>query len=62
MAKGESRFCQGAYVDSSSKKIFEELKNDDYLRNYTSTPKARFAKKLAYYKCEIIALYTLFMN
>lgn len=62
MAKGESRFCQGAYVDSSSKKIFEELKNDDYLRNCTSTPKAKFAKKLAYYKCEIIALYTLFMN
>ncbi|MGE4399753.1 MAG: Fic/DOC family protein [Campylobacterales bacterium] len=57
MAKGESRFCQGAFVDSSSKKIFDELKNDDYLKNHEQTTKTEFAKKLAYYKCELIALH-----
>ena len=57
MSKGESRFCQGAYVISSSKKIFDELKNDNYLKDYENKPKKEFAKKLAYYKCEINALH-----
>ncbi len=57
MAKGESRFCQGAFVNTSSKKIFDEVKNDGYLQNCEQTPKAEFAKKLAYYKCELIALH-----
>ena len=57
MAKGESRFCQGEFVKSSSQKIFEELKADNYLKEYESHPKSEFAKKLAYYKCEINALH-----
>ena len=57
MSKGESRFCQGAFVSSSSKKIFEELKQDNYLKDFENRPKEEFAKKLAYYKCEINALH-----
>ena len=57
MSKGESRFCQGAYVVSSSKKIFKELKNDNYLKDFENQSKEIFAKKLAYYKCEINALH-----
>jgi cell filamentation protein len=57
MTKGESRFCQGSYIESSSKKIFEELKKDNYLKNYENKSKEEFAKKLAYYKCEINALH-----
>ena len=57
MSKGESRFCQGAYVVSSSKKIFEELKNDNYLKDFENKSKETFSKKLAYYKCEINALH-----
>jgi cell filamentation protein len=57
MSKGESRFCQGAFVMSSSKKIFLELKQDNYLRDFENRPKEEFAKKLAYYKCEINALH-----
>lgn len=60
MAKGESRFCQGSFVKSSSKKIFEELKNDNYLKDYENKPKEEFAKKLAYYKCEINALHPFY--
>ena len=60
MAKGESRFCQGAFVESSSKKIFEELKEDNYLKDFENKPKEEFAKKLAYYKCELNALHPFF--
>ncbi|PLY07448.1 MAG: cell filamentation protein Fic [Arcobacter sp.] len=60
MAKGESIFCQGAFVESSSKKIFEELKEDNYLKNFENRPKEEFAKKLAYYKCELNALHPFY--
>jgi len=60
MAKGESRFCQGKFVKSSSQKIFKELKSDNYLKNYESRPKSEFAKKLAYYKCELNALHPFY--
>jgi len=60
MAKGESRFCQGMYVQSESKKIFEALKKDNYLKDYENKPKEEFAKKLAYYKCELIALHPFY--
>ena len=60
MAKGESRFYQGEFVKSSSQKIFEELKSDNYLKNYESRPKSEFAKKLAYYKCELNALHPFY--
>lgn len=60
MAKGESRFCQGAFVASSSKKIFDELSRENYLRSYETLPKDEFARKLTYYKCELIALHPFF--
>ncbi|MBU0632800.1 Fic family protein [bacterium] len=60
MAKGESRFCQGMYVQSESKKIFEALKKDNFLKDYENKPKEEFAKKLAYYKCELIALHPFY--
>jgi cell filamentation protein len=60
MAKGESRFCQGEFVKSSSQKIFKELKADNYLKEYESHPKSEFAKKLAYYKCELNALHPFY--
>jgi len=57
MAKGESRFCQGAYLYTEAKKIFDKLETDNYLKDYAPKSKEDFAKKLAYYKCEIIALH-----
>ena len=57
MSKGESKFCQGAYIESSSKKIFAELKKENYLREYEFKSKKEFAQKLAYFKCELIALH-----
>jgi len=60
MAKGESRFCQGAFITSSSKKIFDELSRENYLRSCETLPKDEFARKLTYYKCELIALHPFF--
>jgi len=60
MAKGESRFCQGAFVENSSKKIFEKLENDNYLKDYRNKSKEEFASKLAYYKCELNALHPFY--
>jgi len=60
MAKGESRFCQREFIKSSSKKIFAELANDNYLKDYATKPKSEFAKKLAYYKCELNALHPFY--
>ena len=60
MAKGESRFCQGAYVESASQQIFMALKKDNYLKEYENLPKIDFANKLAYYKCELIALHPFY--
>jgi len=57
MAKGESRFCQSMFLDSSAKTIFDELEKDNYLKDYANKPKEEFAEKLAYYKCELIALH-----
>lgn len=55
MAKGESRFCQGAYVDDQSKEIFSKLLNDEVL--WSSEDKDVFAQRMAFHKCEIIALH-----
>ena len=60
MTKGESRFCQGEFIKSSSHKIFEELKADNYLKECELLPKSTFAKKLAYYKCELNALHPFY--
>jgi cell filamentation protein len=60
MSKGDSRFCQGKFVQNFSKKIFDELKNDNYLKDYKNVSKIEFAKKLAYYKCELIALHPFY--
>lgn len=56
MSKGTSRFCQAAYLSSSSQKIFTELEKVNYLKDYAYS-KEEFAQQLAYFKCELIALH-----
>ncbi len=60
MAKGNSRFCQGAFVESESRKIFEQMKADNFLKDFENSEKEIFAKKIAYYKCELIALHPFY--
>ena len=58
MSKGDSQFCLAQYLPNESARIFTELKNDAYL--FTCKDKKEFAKKLAYYKSELIALHPFY--
>lgn len=60
MVKGESRFCQGAFVENEAKKIFNALREENYLRDFENRPKTDFAKKIAHYQCELIALHPFY--
>ena len=59
MSKGESQFCLAQYLHSESKRIFDELKKECYLQEVASD-KTTFAKKLAYYQGELIALHPFY--
>jgi len=58
MSKGDSQFCLAQYLPSESTRIFTELKKDAYL--LTCKDKKEFAKKLSYYKSELIALHPFY--
>jgi cell filamentation protein len=57
MAKGESRFCQAAYLQNESERIFGQLAKEGYLRGTAASSREEFAERLAWYKCELIALH-----
>ena len=59
MSKGGSQFCLAQYLNSESERIFKELETDNYL-SYFKEDKALFAKKLAYYQSELIALHPFY--
>ena len=60
ISKGYTTFCQVRFLEQTSKEIFKKLHSDNYLKNYTSKPKAEFAQKITYYICELIALHPFF--
>jgi cell filamentation protein len=60
MAKGESRFCQAAYLHDESARIFAHLAHDEYLRAVAIGSREAFAERLAWYTCELIALHPFF--
>jgi cell filamentation protein len=57
MAKGNSLFCRGMYIKQEMKKLFKQLKKDNYLQNLN---KEKLIKKLAFYKCELIAIHPFY--
>ena len=59
MSKGGSQFCLAQYLHSESQRIFKELETDNYLSDFKED-KALFAKKLAYYQSELIALHPFY--
>ena len=59
MSKDESQFCLARYLHSESKRIFEALDKERYLQGVASDKKA-FAKRLAYYQGELIALHPFY--
>ena len=59
MTKGDSQFCLAQYLYGESTRIFTEIERDNYLANFKED-KALFAKKLAYYQGELIALHPFY--
>ncbi len=59
MSKGDSQFCLAQYLHSESKRIFEELASEHYLRDIR-VDKEMFAQRLAYFQCELIALHPFY--
>lgn len=57
ISKGYSTFCQVRFLEQTSYEIFNKLRKDEYLKNYFDKSKEEFAKKTAYYMCELIALH-----
>ena len=57
ISKGNTLFCRGIYVKQEMEKLFKKLKEDNYLKNLD---KETFIKKLAYYKCELIAIHPFY--
>ncbi|MCK5111711.1 MAG: Fic family protein [Arcobacteraceae bacterium] len=58
MSKGDSQFCLAQYLDKESKRIFNELEKNNYLKKYKDNKE--FANKLAYYQSELIALHPFY--
>jgi len=57
ISKGHSTFCQVRFLEQTSNEIFNNLKNNNYLKEYIDKPREIFAQKLSFYMCELIALH-----
>ena len=60
MTKGGSRFCQAAYLLKELEKLFEQLKQENYLKDVAQSSKETFAERIAHYQCELIALHPFY--
>ena len=60
MSKNDSLFCRAEYLYNESKRIFEELKKVNYLKSYQDETSKEFARKLAYFQGELIALHPFY--
>ena len=60
MSKGGSLFCRAAFLDNESRRLFQQLEQEDFLKQAAGWPKEKFAERLAHYHCELIALHPFF--
>lgn len=60
----EKELLEEAYIlffdEMDENTLFDELKKENYLKEYEDKPKEEFAKRLAYYQCEFIALHPFY--
>ena len=60
MSKGGSLFCRAAYLDNESRRLFQQLEQEDFLKQAAGWPKEKLAERLAHYQCELIALHPFY--
>lgn len=60
MSKGDSLFCQAAFLPKELNKLFSQLATEHYLKDAAQISTATFAKRIAYYQCELITLHPFY--
>ncbi len=60
ISKDYTTFCQVRFLDQTSNEIFLKLKDDHFLKDYSDKPVKEFAKKIAFYICELTALHPFY--
>lgn len=60
MSKGGSLFCRAAFLENESRRLFQQLEQEDFLKQAAGWPKEKFAERLAHYQCELIALHPFY--
>ena len=60
MSKGGSLFCRAAYLASESRRLFQQLEQEEFLRQGAAWPTEQFSERLAHYQCELIALHPFY--
>jgi cell filamentation protein len=60
MSKGGSLFCRAAFLENESRRLFQQLEQEDFLKQAADWPKEKFAERLAHYQCELIALHPFY--
>ena len=60
MGKGDSLFCQAEFLPKESKRIFQRLEHENFLKAAAGWSKGQFADQLAYVQCELIALHPFY--
>ena len=60
MSKGDSLFCRAAFLENESRRLFQQLEQEDFLKQAAGWSKEKFAERLAHYQCELIALHPFY--
>lgn len=60
MSKGGSLFCRAAYLEQESRRIFQQLEEENFLHEEKDWQPAKFAERLAFYQSELIALHPFY--
>ena len=60
MSKGGSLFCRAEFLEKESRRLFQQLEQEDYLKQAADWPKEKFAERMAHYQCELIALHPFY--
>lgn len=58
--KGTSLFCRADYLPEESRRIFQKLEQENFLKNPGNWQDLAFSERLAYYQCELIALHPFY--
>jgi cell filamentation protein len=60
MSKGDSLFCRAAFLGNESRRLFQQVEQEGFLKQAANGPNEQFADRLAHYQCGLIALHPFY--